>query len=67
MTDVRKTTEEPLAEEERKGEQVKTRMAELKARQKIEERKRDTHRNIIAGASLIVHVKLDPRFRRSVP
>ena len=35
-----KTTEELIAEEEKKGEQVKARMAELKARQKVEERKR---------------------------
>jgi exonuclease III len=66
MAQARKTTEELLAEEEKKSEQLKARMAELKARHKIEERKRDTHRKVLAGAVLISHVKIDPRVRRAV-
>ena len=66
MAHVRKTTEELIAEEEKKGKQAKARMAELKARQRSEHRKRDTHRKIVAGATLMAHVKIDPRFRKAV-
>jgi len=66
MVHVRKTTEELIAEEERRSEQGKARIAELKARQKTEERRRDTHRKVFAGATLIAHVRIDPRFRRAV-
>jgi hypothetical protein len=61
-----KTTEELIAEEEKKGEQVKARMAELKARQKVEERKRENHRKIIVGAAVMAHIRIDPRFRKDV-
>lgn len=62
----RKTIEELLAEEEKKAEQVRTRKAELKARQRIEERKRDAHRKIVVGAGIMSHIKIDPRFRKAV-
>ena len=39
MSHVRKTTQELIAEEEKKAEQVRARMAELKARQHAEDRK----------------------------
>jgi len=66
MAQTRRTIEELIAEEEQKTEQSKARMAELRARQKIELRKRDTHRKIVAGAILMAHVKIDPRFRKVV-
>ncbi len=66
MAHVRKTTEELIAEEEKKSEQVKARMAELKSRQRIEERKRDNHRKIVVGAAVIAHIRIDPRFRKAV-
>jgi len=66
MAQIRKTVEELIAEEKQKSEQSKARMAELKARQRAEERKRDTHRKIVAGAILMAHVKIDPRFRTVV-
>src|ERR1700683_4943422 len=61
-----KTTEELIAEEEKKGEQVKARMAELKARQKVEERKRDNHRKSIRRAAVMAHIRIDPRFRKDL-
>ena len=61
-----KTTEQLIAEEEKKGEQVKARMAELKARQKVEERKRDNHRKIVVGAAVMAHIRIDARFRKAV-
>ena len=66
MAYVRKTIEELIAEEEKKSEQVKARMAELKARQKAEDRKRDNHRKIVVGAGIMAHIKIDPRFRKAV-
>ena len=66
MAHLRKTTEELIAEEEKKAEQVRARMAELKARQHAEERKRDNHRKIVVGAAAIAHVKIDPQFRKDL-
>jgi hypothetical protein len=66
MAHVRKTTEELIAEEEKKSEQVKARMAELKSRQRVEERKRDSHRKIVVGGAVMAHIKIDARFRKAV-
>jgi len=66
MAHVHKTTEELIAEEEKKSEQVKARIAELKSRQRVEERKRDNHRKIVVGAAVIAHIKIDARFRKAV-
>jgi len=66
MANVRKSTEELIAEEEKKSEQVKARMAELKARQRVEERKRDNHRKIVVGAAIMAHIKIDGHFRKEV-
>ncbi len=62
----RKTTQELIAEEEKKSEQVKARMAELKARQRVEERKRDSHRKIVVGAAVMAHIRVDPQFRNAL-
>jgi len=62
----RKTTEELIAEEKKRAELARVRMAELKSRQKIEERKRDTHRKIVVGAAVMAHTRIDPRFRKAV-
>lgn len=66
MAHARKTTQELIAEEERKSEQVKARIAELKAQQRTDERKRDNHRKIVVGAAVIAHVKIDPHFRKEL-
>ena len=66
MPQGRKTTEQLIAEEEKKAEQLKARMAELKARQRVEERKKDSHRKIVVGAAVMAHVKIDPQFRKEV-
>jgi exonuclease III len=62
----RKTTEQLIAEEEKKVEQVKARVAELKARQRADERKRDSHRKIIVGAAAMAHIRIDPQFRKQL-
>jgi hypothetical protein len=66
MAHVHKTTEELIAEEEKKSEQVKARISELKSRQRVEERKKDNHRKIVVGAAVIAHIKIDARFRKAV-
>ena len=66
MTGARKTTEQLIAEEEKKGEQIRVRLAELKARQKAEDRKKDAHRKIVVGAAVMAHIRVDPQFRNEV-
>jgi len=63
MPTIRKTTEELIAEEEKKVEQLKARMAELKARQRGEDRRRENHRKIVVGAAVMAHMRLDAQFR----
>jgi hypothetical protein len=62
----RKTTEELLAEEDKNIEQSKARKAQLIARQRGEQRKRDAHRKIVAGATLLFRVRVNPHLRRVV-
>ena len=66
MPNGRKTTEQLIAEEEKKAEQVRARMAELKTRQRVEERKRDNHRKIVVGAAAMAHIRVDPQFRKAL-
>ena len=66
MTGARKSIQQLIAEEEKKSEQIKARMAELKARQKAEDRKKDAHRKIVVGAAVMAHIKIDPQFRKEV-
>jgi hypothetical protein len=66
MPTTRKTTEELIAEEEKKVEQLKARMAELKARQRGEDRRRENHRKIVVGAAIMAHIRVDPQFRTIV-
>jgi hypothetical protein len=64
MPQSRKTTEELIAVQQKKSEQVKARIAELKGQQKAAERKRDSHRKIVVGAGVMAHIKIDPQFRK---
>ena len=66
MAHIRKTIEELIAEEERKAEQAKVRMAELRTRQRAEERKLDNHRKIVAGSGAMAHIRIDPQFRAAL-
>jgi len=66
MAQGRKTIEELIAEEERKAGQAKVRVAELRTRQRVEERKRDSHRKIVVGAGAIAHIRIDPQFRQAL-
>ena|ERR1700733_2416908 len=66
MAQTRKTIEQLIAEEEKKSEQIKARVAELRARQRVEDRKKDSHRKIVVGAAVMAHVRIDPQFRKQV-
>jgi DNA-binding protein YbaB len=66
MAQGRKTIDELIADEERKAEQAKVRVAELRTRQRVEERKRDSHRKIVVGAGAIAHIRIDPQFRQAL-
>jgi exonuclease III len=66
MTGARKTIQQLIAEEEKKSEQIKARVAELKARQKAEDRKKDAHRKIVVGAAIMAHIRIDAQFRQNV-
>jgi exonuclease III len=62
----RKSTQELIAEEEKKVEQLKARMGELKARLRGEDRKKDTHRKIVVGGAVMAHIRIDAQFRQNV-
>lgn len=44
-------------------QQLEARLADLDARQKTRNRKRDTRRKVIVGGAIIAHGKLHPAFR----
>jgi len=66
MAQGRKTTQELIAEEQKRAEQVRARMSELKTRQRVEDRKRDSHRKIVVGAAAMAHIRIDPQFRKAL-
>jgi len=66
MPHVRKTTQELIAEEQKKSERAKARIAELKGQERADERKRDSHRKIVVGAAVIAHIRIDPQFRKEL-
>jgi hypothetical protein len=63
---VRKTTQELIAQELKKSERAKARIAELKGQERADERKRDSHRKIVVGAAVIAHIRIDPQFRKEL-
>lgn len=66
MAPVRKSIDELIAEEQKKSEEARARIAELKARQRAEDRKKDSHRKIVVGAAAIAHCKIDAQFRKAL-
>jgi hypothetical protein len=66
MAHVRKTTRELIAQEQKKSERAKARIAELKGQERAGERKRDSHRKIVVGAAVIAHIRIDPQFRKEL-
>jgi exonuclease III len=64
MTHGRKSIEARIADEQKKTEEARARIAALKARQRAEDRKKDSHRKIVVGAAAMAHIKIDPQFRK---
>lgn len=62
----RKPPDEKIAELEAKRGQIDALIQKHKARARVEERKRDTRRKIIAGALALEHASLDPAFRAAM-
>lgn len=58
----RKPPDEKIAELEEKRSQIEAQIQRHKARLRIEERKRETRRKIIAGALALEHASLNPAF-----
>jgi hypothetical protein len=51
-----------LAVLKKKEQQLKAKIAEIEAKEKTEERKRDTRRKIIVGGAVLAHAALHPAF-----
>jgi len=66
MAHPRKSIDELIAEEQKKSEEARARIAELKARQRAEDRKKDSHRKIVVGAAAMAHIKIDAQFRKAL-
>ena len=62
----RKSPDEKIAELEEKRGQIEALIQKHKARARVEERKRDTRRKIIAGALALEHASIDPHFRAAL-
>lgn len=63
---MRKTPDERIAELEEKRSQIEAQIQKHKSRLRIEERKKDTRRKIIAGALALEHASIDPVFRAAM-
>jgi exonuclease III len=61
-----KSLDELISDEQRKADEARARIAELKARQRAEDRKKDNHRKIIVGAAAMAHIRIDPQFRKAL-
>jgi hypothetical protein len=58
----RKSPEDKLAELEQEKRQIEARIQQQKARLRVQERKDDTRRKIIAGALALEHARVNPTF-----
>jgi exonuclease III len=61
-----KSIDELIAEEQKKGEEARARIASLKARQRVVDRKKEAHRKIIIGGAAMAHARIDPQFRKAL-
>jgi hypothetical protein len=66
MSPAHKSIDELIAEEQKRSEEARARIAALKARQKAIDRKKENHRKIIVGGAVMAHMKIDARFRKEV-
>jgi hypothetical protein len=66
MNGPRKSLHERIAEEEKRQDELRLAIADLKARAKQLDRKLDVRRKIILGAAVQAHAKLNGRFREEL-
>ncbi len=66
MNGLRKTLHERIMEEEKRHEESKAALADLKARARELDRKFDVRRKIILGAAVQAHAKVNSRFREEL-
>jgi hypothetical protein len=66
MTGSRKSLNDRIAEEEKRQEELRLAIADMKARAKQLDRKLDVRRKIILGAAVQAHAKLNARFREEL-
>lgn len=62
----RKTPEEKIAELQEQRRQLDAQIEKHRARVRVQERKDDTRRKIIAGALALEHASIDPAFREEL-
>lgn len=60
---MRKSPDEKIAELEEQRRQIEAQIQRHKARARVEQRKQDTRRKIIAGALALEHASVSPAFR----
>jgi len=65
MAPGRKSIDDQIAEEQRKADEAKAKIASLKLRQRTISRKKDAHRKIIVGGAVIAHMRIDVEFRKA--
>ena len=65
MSPGRKPIDELIAEEQRKADEARAKIAALKLRQRAASRKKDAHRKIIVGGAIMAHMRIDAEFRKA--
>jgi len=66
MAPGRKSIDDQIADEQKRADEARARIAALKARQRTVSRKQDNHRKIIVGGACMSHMKIDPQFRKGL-
>jgi len=65
MSPGRKPIDELIAEEQKKADEARAKIAALKLRQRAASRKKDAHRKIIVGGAIMAHMRIDAEFRKA--
>jgi exonuclease III len=65
MAPGRKPIDALIAEEQRKADEARAKIAALKLRQRAVSRKKDNHRKIIVGGAVMAHMRTNAAFRKA--
>lgn len=66
MAPGRKSIDDLIADEQKKADEARAKIAALKFRQRSVSRKKENHRKIIVGAAAMAHMKISPPFRKGL-